>query len=147
MSGCLEERLSRLALFILSAGSGSFLTNPGDQNYIHVNPSALADNGVRIATDGDVDERDAVSTYTDRGDWLLAGGTASDYEVQATLSSGDTPTGTLGSYLALSTNREWYLDTNGGFETCVLAITIRRIANTSDSISFNVTLTADGTPL
>ena len=67
--------------------SSSVLLNPGSQNYSHVNPGALATSGVRIATDRDVDERQA-SNYLDRDDWLEATGTASDYEVRATVNSG-----------------------------------------------------------
>ncbi len=130
-------------------GLASFLSNPGGQNYVHINPSALATSGIRIATDRDVDEQQGSGTYIDRSDWLQSGGVASQYEVRATLNSGSLDAGsdTTGSYLALSSSREWYCESNGGSQSASLTIDIRRSSSPSDAISFTCTLNADGTPL
>jgi hypothetical protein len=126
----------------------TYLIDPGTQNYSHTVPGGTAQSGVRIATDRDVDEKQA-AVYTDRADWLDAGGTASNYEVRVSHNSGDAldaGSDSTGVYLALSSNREWYLDALGGVKSCNLTVDIRQTADTSDAISFTVTLAADGAP-
>ncbi len=135
---------------ILAAGGGanSLLINPGSQSYAHINPNATATSGIRIATDRDVDEQQGSGVYADRGDWLRASGTASDYEVRFTLSTGTLNVGSdsTGSYLALSSSREWYAESTGvGGATGT--VSIRHATRTSDEISFSVSLSVDGTPI
>lgn len=81
-----------------------------------------------IKSDGTVTKTEGASTTT-LETWLVVG-SAGDYEVRATLSSGDTPSGTLGTWLALSSNRSWEL-VAGPSETltCVLAVDIRIAAS------------------
>lgn len=51
-------------------------------------------------------------TPTDAGNWLLSGA-AADYDVRATLNSGDTPGGSaVDTWLNLGTERTWNLITN-----------------------------------
>jgi hypothetical protein len=62
--------------------------------------------------------------------WLLSG-VASGYELRADLVSGDTPSGSLGTWLNLATNRTYTLSrTTLGSKACTLDLSIRR---TSDS--------------
>ena len=132
----------------MAASESSFLTNPGTQTYFDISLGSTSTSGIRIATDGDVDERNDAA-YSDNGDWLLAGGTASDYEVQFAQNSGDTLAGdTLSTYHALSSSREVRLVTSTS-ETLAanITVTIRHATNTSDSISFTCTLSADESPL
>lgn len=132
----------------VAASENSLLNDPGTQNYTHVLPNSTSRSGVRIATDRDVDERE-LDSYVDRADWLLSSGTASDYEVRCTVNSGTLAGGSsaTGSYLALSSSREWYVETTHVTATASLTIDIRDASNTSDAISFSVSLSADGTPL
>lgn len=69
----------------------------------------------------------------------------SSYEVRATLSSGSTPSGTLGSWLALSSNRSWSVTDSideGVDVTCVLLVEIG-LAGTSTALdSATITLSA-----
>ncbi len=59
--------------------------------------------------------------------WVTPQENMGDYEIRATLSSGDTPVGTIGSWTALSTMQEWTLteDTLDDTDTCTLFIEIR----------------------
>lgn len=67
-------------------------------------------------------------TY-DNWDWLLLG-VNSDYQVRATLQSGSTPSGTLGSWVSLNTTRQWVLTRGSpGVSSCSLLIEIRKISN------------------
>lgn len=129
---------------VLSSSDSSFLTNPGTQNYASLTTTPLnSDSGVRIDTDRSVYELDQGSP-TDRGDWLLAGGTASDYEVRFVQDSGTAVTGTLNTFLALSSDREVTLEGSGvGTINAALTVTIRHATNTSDSIDFTVNLQSE----
>lgn len=61
---------------------------------------------------------------------LSAAGSA--YQIRATLSSGDTPSGTIGSWEGLGSTRTWGLSQSGvGSKACDLLIEIRRA---SDSV-------------
>lgn len=79
------------------------------------------------------------------GEWLVSGA-AADYEVRATLFSGDTPTGTLGTWLSTSTDREWSLSaiSNAGqIKTCQLTVEIRDVATLTVRDTATITLNAE----
>lgn len=61
----------------------------------------------------------------------LTGGVSSGFQVQATKTSGDTPTGSaLGSWLAASTTRGWSLTAaDGESKACTLSVSIRDSAS------------------
>jgi hypothetical protein len=91
-----------------------------------------------INSDGTVRDHDGNTLET----WLDAGA-ASSFEVRATLSSGSTPGGTLGSWLACSTSREWFIIASGPVvQTCTLLIEIRNAATLAVLDSATVTMTA-----
>jgi hypothetical protein len=77
--------------------------------------SAIGSGGAQTATytlesDGDVISATTGDGSLDAGDWISPKASApSDYEVRATLDSGDPPTGTVSSWLALTSNRSWSL--------------------------------------
>jgi hypothetical protein len=86
---------------------------------------ATATAGYRLASTGIAYHTNPSGTYVAiGGEWLLSG-SASAYEVQATLVSGTTPSGTLGSWLGLGTTRTWTLASSDGYLTCTLLIEIR----------------------
>jgi hypothetical protein len=81
-------------------------------------------------------------------DWLTPATNMGDYEVRATLNSGDTPdVGTIGSWEALSTTREWTLAATVSTLECELLIEIRWTGNNvvQDSATYTLSATA-GTP-
>lgn len=57
--------------------------------------------------------------------WISPVANVGDYEVRATLSSGDTPTGTIGSWEALSTTRSWTLTNDDTADSCDILLEIR----------------------
>lgn len=80
------------------------------------------------------------------GYWLTPQTDMGDYEVRATLSSGDTPTGTFSSWNALSTSQDWTLteDTVDGNLTCDVLLEIRWTGNNVVQDSATFTLNANG---
>ena len=78
--------------------------------------------------------------------WLLGGGTASNYEVRATVSSGSLTTGTTGSWLSCGSTRTWAISNSArdnSTETCVLTIQIRLASTGVVQDSATVTLSAE----
>lgn len=78
------------------------------------------------------------------GQWIDPISAASEgYECRATLLSGTTPTGSLGTWLALTSDQAWFLSrTTVGTTTCQLTVEIRRASDATVLTSQTVTITA-----
>ena len=78
--------------------------------------------------------------------WLTPQANMGDYEIRATLSSGDTPAGTFGSWTSLATSQEWTLQngTPATTLTCQVLIEIRWTGDNVVQDSATYTLTAQG---
>lgn len=80
-----------------------------------------------------------------QGYWLSPVVNVSEYEVRATLSSGDTPTGTFGSWNALSTSQDWTITepTIDGNLTAEVLLEIRWTGNNvvQDSATYSLNST------
>jgi hypothetical protein len=83
-----------------------------------------------LESDGDVISATTDGGSVDEGDWIAPKANApSDYECRVTLDSGDTPTtGTLNSWLALTSDRSWTLSViaSGNSAQCSLTVEIRK---------------------
>lgn len=81
-----------------------------------------------LESDGDVITTTTDFGSFDQGDWITPKAAApSDYQVRATVTSGDLSSGTAGSWLALTSNRSWSRSrATEGSDTCVLTIEIRK---------------------
>lgn len=95
MSGCLSLMVAN------TQGIGAQLTN---QN-VNSSGSLSRTAGYRLNTSGIVESL-VQAAYTTLETWLLLGA-SSAYECRATLNSGALSSGTTGSWLALSSSREW----------------------------------------
>ena len=130
---------------LLTKGRGGSFLNQGltTFNFSSITIGSTDTNAVRIATDGDIDEFTS-SAYVDRGDWLLAGGVASQHEVRFVFESGTQDGGvTAGDFHALSSSREVSISTEGvETDTAEVTVTIRKIVNPADAITFTVNLSA-----
>lgn len=94
-------------------------------------------------TDRTVVDQDGVVLDTA---WLLAGYTPGNYSVRVTVNSGNTPTGTVGSWVAMSSDLTWSLtDASGasGLKTATLGIEIKDNASGIILGTATYTLTAD----
>lgn len=139
------------ALLLAAAGPSLNRSIDGSTfNFSHsVSDPVNATSGVRINGNGQqVQERDA-TVYTDRAAWLIGDGDPVDYEAKCDVVSGILDGGNAtGSFISCAINSglgpEWFIQqTSVGSQIAELAITIRHVTNTSDSISFTVNL--DGT--
>lgn len=96
-------------------------------------------------SDGTVYRTNGNNTLVFLENWL-AFGVTSNYEIKATVLSGDAPTGTLGSWLALSSNRAWTLSQSAvGDTTCTLLIEIRNALSLAVVDTATVTIYAERT--
>lgn len=77
--------------------------------------------------------------------WLTAD-TADNYEIYATVLSGDTPTGTIGAWTPLTTTQEYTLQefTPSTTQTCQLQIEIRWTGNNVVQDTATYTITSNG---
>ena len=95
-----------------------------------------------IGSDGQVRDHDGNILES----WLLGGGTASNYEVRATVSSGTLSSGTTGSWLSCGTTRTWSISNSArdnSTVTSVLTIQIRLASTGVVQDSATVTLSAE----
>jgi hypothetical protein len=85
--------------------------------------------------------------YTQSEQWDSVPATTGNYEVRATLVSGNTPAGSaLATWLVVSSFRSWMLTASpGNFLTCVLTIEVRDTATSTVRATASVTLQADAT--
>ena len=101
--------------------------------------NALA--SISFESDGDIITVGDLGTV-DEGDWINPKASApGSYEIRATLVSGDTPSGTLGSWLALTSNRTWTNNKPGGLpgvRSCQLTIEIRLGSTVLDTTTVNL---------
>lgn len=83
-----------------------------------------------------------LGTLTYAGEWRVRGVSA-DYEVRATLNSGSLDAGSsaTGTWLALTSSRSWFRDTDGNAS---LTIEIRDASSLAVLASANVTLSVGG---
>jgi hypothetical protein len=111
------------ACMLMSGGSSNPTLSSFDVNHFTLNPTT-ATAGVRLRSTGQQDSRQG-GVYTQEHVWLQSGGVAGDYQVRATVNSGALSSGTTGTWLALSTTREWFVQSAGGFESATITLEIR----------------------
>lgn len=102
--------------------------------------------GIRFSSSGEY-YRYAFDVPIVISNWLTPVENVGDYEIRATLSSGSTPdTGTIGSWEALSTTREWTLtnSTPSTTDEAQLLIEIRWTGDNEVKDSATYTLSAQG---
>lgn len=97
--------------------------------------------GIKFRTDGSLQITNTGGIYvTVVGEYLLPTINAADFEIQATLVSGTLTAGTTGSYLALTSEREFEVTNDAvGNYGAELSITVRRIGSTY-SVTRTITL-------
>lgn len=88
--------------------------------------------GYALNASGAVEKTEGTSTTT-LETWLLSG-SAGDYQVRATLLSGDTPSGTFGTWQTLSSTRTWSLQDVVADATVLSAIFTVEIRLTSSGV-------------
>jgi hypothetical protein len=77
-------------------------------------------------------------------DWVTPNGAASNYEALVTVTSGTLSSGTSGSWVALSSTRDWSVTQSSvGTKTCVFTVDIRKVGTGTVLDSATITLDAE----
>lgn len=109
-----------------------------------VTDPANAQANYRLNSNGAIEmyrEQDGI--YSSIGTWLVIGAN-SDYEARATVLSGSLSSGTTGSWLALSTTREWArARTTVGTASCSFTLEIRKVSDGQIVDTATITLDAE----
>jgi hypothetical protein len=94
-------------------------------------PPDTAEAGYRLNSNGKV-YRNQNGSLTEIETWCTPTSEASNYEARVTLLSGTTPSGTVGSWVALSSTRDWTIQETvpGDTDTSSIKVEIRRIGTT-----------------
>jgi len=117
--GSVKRRLSGAWVTIWSAAAA--VTN---QSITSLGPTGPRTAGYRLNTSGIAESR-VQASYTTIETWLVVGA-ASDYEVRATLVTGDPlDSGVVGTWQALSSPREWLISATTPSKMSELLIEIR----------------------
>lgn len=104
---------------------------------------ASATTGYQLTSGGQI-QRLEQATYTNIGQWCTPTSFASDYEAYVTMISGTLTTGTVGSWVALSSTQTWTLFASAGnYETCQFTVQIRKIGTGTVLDSATITLESD----
>lgn len=129
----------------VTGGSALVSISDATSSVVKIPPNtATAD--YRLADDGIAYRRNFSGTSVAiSSQWMLSGAVA-DYECKATLVSGSTPTGTFGSWLALSTARTWGISTSAGIVDSVITVEIRLASSGVVLDSATIRLHAESTP-
>lgn len=128
------------------AGSGGPIASFSNASLIAVNPGATATALFRLANDGSIFENINGSGFAGLGDWVTPTNSvaAALFEARATVTSGTLTSGTAGSWLALSSTRDWSRNrTSVGTDICVFTLEIRRVGSATVADSATITLEAE----
>lgn len=123
------------------AGAPSTSASLHDQS-ISISSFATAVASYQIGSDGKA--RDGAGNVLES--WLLGGGPASNYEVQATYSSGAVPSGTLATWLNCGSSRTWFVSNgarNNSVISSAISVQIRDVATQTVQASASITLSAE----
>lgn len=128
--GTWKQFLAYIAASITNQSLADLVLDPADASVTY-----------RLGSDGDVYESNTLGTVS-LETWL-DGGSSSDFEVRATLNSGTLSSGATGSWLSLSSDREWSVTrTTLGSASAELLIEIRNATTQAVLTSATITLTA-----
>lgn len=97
-----------------------------------------------IANDGFTYERHNSGAAVKSVAWINPQSGTDQYEVQATVSSGDIPPGTIGAWLGLAESQTWGWVNQLAQRTCDLLIEIRRVSDSVVVDSATITLFVAG---
>ena len=139
--------MSGVGMMLLGAGGAKVTLTDLSVNAILTASPATA--GYRLNTNGKVYSLEN-ATYFEYENWVVPNSAASGFEALATIVSGTLTAGSsaTGSWLALSSTREWFITTlNPPYtKTTSLTVQIRQIGTATTLATSNVTLSADGSP-
>lgn len=137
--------MSGIHMALLGANADAIITI-NDQNIGYFSGGLTnATAGYRLNANGQA-EANQQNSYSTLEQWCTPTSAASNYEARVTMNYGILTTGTVGSWLALSSSREWTLFASAGsLEQAGFTVEIRRTGTTTVLDSAVIDLTADAT--
>lgn len=136
--------MSGIQMALLGTDSGAIISISDEIVSSSTLGTATAIAGYRLNSSGIIESR-VQSSYTNLGNWVTPTSQAANYEVFATLNFGSA-SGPFGSWVALSSSREWTASaTIGNADSAGVFIEIRRIGTTTVLDSALIDLVADAT--
>jgi hypothetical protein len=116
---------------------------------VSASATAPTDATANLRIDADGHQYQGSNTFVDVGAYITPTGNAGNYSVRGTELSGTVSTGTVGSWLALTSDRTWQVTFTGnsGSKSCTLLLEFALTADTSNVVySQSVTMSADVSP-
>lgn len=136
--------MSGIHMALLGAGGDNTVIAITNQTITSfVMPPGTAEAGYRLGADGRV-YQNVNGTFTQLETWCTPTSNAANYEARVTVTSGATPIGTVGSWVALSSTRDWTVQETVSGNSTVSNFTaeIRRVGSTTVLSSASISITA-----
>lgn len=138
--------VSGAVLSLLGTGGGaSAVTITLNSQYIYaLNSFGTASADYRLNTNGNAEASENGGAYGVLEAWCIPAAQAINYECYASLVSGSLSSGTLDTWLPLSSSRTWNVtQATLGFREAIINIGIRRVGTSTILASADITLTAE----
>ena len=135
--------MSGIHIALLGSGTDAVIAITNQTISAYVFSPNTAEAGYRLGADGKV-YQNVNGSFTQLQTWCTPTSQASNYEARVTVNSGSTPTGTVGSWVALSSTRDWTISetTSGINNLSNFTVQIRRTGTTTVLSSATIDLTA-----
>lgn len=139
--------MSLTALLMAGLGSAPAVTTAPVGGNISLSGLSPATVGIRFNTDGTIDTQEGIG-YSYERDWIAptAGLTASEWEVEVAQVTGDGDidlSNEDSGYFTISTTRTFQDLSVTGFKSGTWTVTVREIANTSNSASYTLSISVE----
>lgn len=138
--------MSGALLTLLGAGGGASAVtiNLSPQLFFAINFGAPASAAYQLNSNGNAEYSENGGAYGLLEAWCIPAAQAVNYECYATLVSGSLTSGTLDTWLALSSSRSWSLAQNSpGVSRAVINVGIRRVSTTTILASADIEMNAE----
>jgi hypothetical protein len=138
--------MSGALLTLLGAGGGASAVtiNLSPQFFYAINFGAPASAAYQLNSSGNAEYSENGGAYGLLEAWCIPAAQAVNYECYATLVSGSLTSGTLDTWLALSSSRSWSVAQNSpGVSRAVINVGIRRVSTTTILASADIEFNAE----
>jgi hypothetical protein len=138
--------MSGAFLTLLGAGGGASAVtiNLSPQLFFAINFGAPASATYRLNSSGNAEYSENGGGYSVLEAWCIPAAQAANYECYATLVSGNLTSGTLNTWLALSSSRSWNVTQSApGVDSATINVGIRRVGTTTILASADIEMNAE----
>lgn len=132
-----------MQMALIGAGDGTVISIANQNINAFVFPPGTAEAGYRLGADGNVYKNEN-GVFTQVEVWCTPTGNAPNYEAFVTVTSGVLTSGPTGSWVALSSTRDWVVQesVSGAVNVCDFTVQIRKVGTSTTLDTANVNLAA-----